>query len=448
MVGKRLIHFVFTIILLAVTLTTVACSGATPTAQPQATATEVTAETEPTAAATAAEPTGELPVGLLLPFTGQYDWVGSNVLPVVQMVADEVNASGGINGAEITLVQGDTEGVVEAGTTAAQKLVNIDGVLALIGPTSLSFTGVKQIIQDNGVPIVTPTAGTTELDSAGTTYFFRTVPSDSLGGRAIARAVTDAQFLEQDDAFATISLMVGQAPALISFRDPIAESLQNYGTEATAVVEYQTDKQSYRSEVQEAMAPDPDVIILVGTPEDSVRIMQAAFEAGYEGSWFVTQDQTNEEFITLAGTGLVEGIYGLEEVPAEESAQRTEAFRQRFMDYAGEEIQIFGTNAYDAANVLFLAMLRASLQDGDVTRQTITSNIRQVANPGEDKQIVTDFSQGRMALEDGQEINYQGLVGPIDFDDFGNIAAPFGIRRVKDGTWTTVATVEAGDLQP
>ena len=68
-----------------------------------------------------------LPVGLLVPFTGQYDWVGANVQPVAQMIADEINESGGINGAQIRLLQGDTEGTVDAGFTAAQKLINADG---------------------------------------------------------------------------------------------------------------------------------------------------------------------------------------------------------------------------------------------------------------------------------------------------------------------------------
>jgi ABC-type branched-subunit amino acid transport system substrate-binding protein len=419
-------------------------------AAPEAVETEAMPEEpmaeEPTEAPPA-EPTGELPVGILLPFTGQYAWVGSNVQPVAQMIVDEVNESGGIDGATIRLVQGDTEGVVDAGTTAAQKLVNVDQVLALLGPTSLSFTGVRQVVADNGVPMVSPTAGTTELNQAGTEYFYRTVPSDSLGGRAIARATTDAEYLDRDEPFSTISLMVGQAPALISFRDPIVEGLEEFGGSAAEVVEYTTGKQSYRSEVQTALAPDPDLIILIGNPEDSARIMQNAFEAGYEGTWFVTQDQTTSEFIELASPDLVEGIYGLEEVPAAEAEALQEAFAQRLVEYSGNEPQIFGTNTYDAANVLFLAMLRAQLEDGEVTRQTIADNIPVVANPDEEDVVVNSYTEGMEALRAGEGIDYQGLVGPVDFDEYGNITAPFGIRQVQDGEWVTVATVSAGDLQ-
>src|SRR5699024_8472395 len=148
-------------------------------------------------------------------------WVGANVQPVAKMIVDEVNDAGGIGGHPISLVTADTQGTVDAGNTAAQKLVNVDGVLATIGPTSLAFAGAKQVLLDNGVPMVTPTAGTTALNKANKTYFFRTVPSDSLGGRAIARAATSAKTLQRDAAYAKPVLMVAQAPAMVSFRDPI-----------------------------------------------------------------------------------------------------------------------------------------------------------------------------------------------------------------------------------
>lgn len=399
------------------------------------------------ASVASAQDSEELEIGLLLPFTGEYAWVGANVQPVAQMIADQVNESGGIGGRQVTLVQGDTEGVVDAGFAAAQKLVNVNGVLAMVGPTSLSFAGARQVLLDNGVPMVTPTAGTTALNKADDTYFFRTVPSDSLGGRAIARAATDTEFLHRDEAFKQPVLMVGQAPAMISFRDPIVEAFADYGSPVASVIEYTPGRPSYRSEVQQALGEDPDLIVLVGTPEDSVRIMQAAFQAGYDGGWFVTQDQTTQEFIDLASPQLVNGIYGLEEVASAESAERNEAFRERFMEYAGKEVQIFGTNTYDAMNVVSLAMLRAHLRDGEITRETIAANIPVVANPDQGDVAVHDYLEGKEALQAGKEINYQGLVGPTNFDEYGNITAPFGIRQVQDGEWVTVSTIEADALE-
>lgn len=402
-----------------------------------------------TALAAAPAPAQEEPlrIGLLLPFTGQYAWVGENVQPVARMVAEEVNGSGGIGGREIAFVQGDTEGVVDAGTTAAQKLINVDNAMALVGPTSLSFSGSKNLIIDGGVPMVTPTAGTTELDRACRDVCFRTVPSDSLGGRAIARAATDVAYLaEGAQAWERPVLMVAQSPAMVSFLEPIERSFADYGVELAEVIEFTPNKPAYRSEVREAMAADPDGIVLVAAPEDSARVMTNAFQTGYQGGWFVTQDQTNADYIDLAGAQTVEGIYGLEEVAAEESAALNRAFEERYREFAGEDVKIFGTNTYDSMNVLALAMLRDHREDGEITRASLAGNIRAVSDPGEGKTVVSNYTDGKAALEAGEEIDYRGLVGPIDFDAWGNIAAPFGIRQVQDGAWTTVATIPASAL--
>src|SRR5699024_5358769 len=106
-------------------------------------------------------------------------------------------------------------------------------------------------------------------------------------------------------------LMVGDSPAMISFKTPLVSSFKEFGTPIAKVVKYAPGKASYRSEVQTALAAKPDLIVLVGTPADSARIMQAAFQAGYDGGWFATQDQTNNDFIKLASAQLVNGLYGL-----------------------------------------------------------------------------------------------------------------------------------------
>ena len=111
----------------------------------------------------------DLSVGVLLPFSGEYAWVGENVLPVVRMLAEEVNEQGGVGGREVTLVQGDTEGSPEASISAAEKLINVNEVAGIIGPTSITMSSVFDLFQENQVPTVTPTAGTTSKGSSNST---------------------------------------------------------------------------------------------------------------------------------------------------------------------------------------------------------------------------------------------------------------------------------------
>lgn len=438
-----------------VALATTACSAPAPVTGSEGaeTGSDATAAASPADPATSGVTTSdtspgsdqEVAIGLVLPFTGEYSWVGANVQPVAEMVVEEVNANDAFPGS-ITLVQGDTEGVVDAGVTAARKLATADGVVAFVGPTSLSFTGVRQVIEDTGVVMISPTAGTTELDDAGTELFFRTVPSDSLGGRAIAAAIGDATVLGRDAAFESPALLVGEAPALVSFAEPVADGLAAQGMEPVANASFVTGKQSYRSEIADVLAAEPDVVVLVAAPEDSAQIMREAFEAGYEGAWFVTQDQTNADYVDLAGAELVEGTYGLVEAPFADAEQRVADFSQRLQDFAGVEPDIFSLNTYDAVNVLALASLRLALAGEQVARDALPDAIRAVGNADDGDVVVTSYEEGAQALQAGDEIDYQGLVGPVDFDDNGNITAPFAIQEVVEGTWTTVTTLAPEDL--
>jgi neutral amino acid transport system substrate-binding protein len=388
---------------------------------------------------------GEIVVGVLLPFTGEYDWVGSNVMVVAEMLAEEMNANGGVDGRDVRLVRGDTEATVDASVTAAQKLINVDEVSAIVGPTSLTFTGVIDLIQEEGVPCVSPTAGTTELDSVGGEYIFRTVPSDALGGRAIARAATAERYTGVQ-SYSDVALMVGQAPALQSFKAPINGSLEEYGATVTTTLDYSTGKSSYNSEVSSVLDTDPELVCLVGTPEDSARIMRAAFQAGYEGNWFLTQDQTNQEFLDLVDERITDDVLGLTEAdsPEAEESGRIEAFTRAVTEYSGEEPGLFAKNTYDAMTVVGLSMQAAVGAEGGVSRGAVASNVPAVATPpGE---AVTDYESGASAAAEGN-VDYEGLVGPVDFDENGDIRSPFAIMRAEGGEWTRASVLPADELE-
>jgi neutral amino acid transport system substrate-binding protein len=382
---------------------------------------------------------GDVKVGVLLPFSGDYAWVGANVLPVAESIVEEINGQGGIGGRDVSLVQGDTEGSPDASLSATQRLINVEGVSAIIGPTSITMSAVIDQFEENEVPIVTPTAGTTSLDTRGGEWVFRTVSSDSLGGQAIAVAASDQQYNSVAD-YSRMALMVGNEEVFQSFKEPIRSSFEDLGGTVTTAMDVRTGKSSYQSEVQSMMNSDPELCVLLMSVEDSVKITEAGFQAGYEGTWFATQDQTNEEFLAQSENQVTNGMFGLTAAPygAAEEAGRLEAFRSRMADYADwEESKIFDTNTYDATNVLGLAMKRTAADGDDVTGATIATNVPTVAKPPE--QTVTDYTEGASAIENGADVDYEGLVGPINFDENGDIVAPFSIKRAQDGAWTEAA---------
>jgi len=389
----------------------------------------------------------DLPVGILLPFSGQYSWIEKEVFSVIEMITQKINNEGGILGSKITLIKGDTRGEGDVAAIVSKKLIKDNEIIAFIGPTSLSFFALKEIIQKNKIPMISPTAGTTELDKADKKYFYRTVPSDSLGGSVIARAITaPSKFMKHPNKFTSIVLMVSDIPAMTSFKQPIEKGINQFGYSLKDIILYETGKKSYELEIQKALNNKPGIIILVDTPDDSVLILKEAKKMGYEGSWFLTQDQTNADFIQLAGPDLLKNIYGFKETSPPETISHKEALAKQLKDYCGEKIGIFGANTYDASNILFLAMLRAKIQEGTVNSQTIAQNIRLIANQGPNKVEVTNFIEGKKMLLAGKEINYQGLDGPMDFDEYGNVITPYSIQHLKNGSWVEVGVIGMNNL--
>jgi len=386
----------------------------------------------------------DLKIGVLLPFSGDYAWVGANVLPVVQMIGEEINEQGGIGGRNVSVVQGDTEASPDASVSATNRLVNVENVDGVIGPTSITMSAVIDTLVENEVPVITPTAGTTSLDTRGGDYIFRTVSSDSLGGRAIAKAAREQQYNSIQD-YERMALMVGDKEVFQSFKEPVRSSFEEFGGTITTTMDIRTGKASYTSEVQSMMDSDPEICVLIASVEDSVKITEAGFQAGYEGNWFATQDQTNQDFLSQSENQVTEDMLGLNAAtyqPAQE-AGRLESFFDRITEYADwdEGGKVFATNTYDAMNVMGLAMTQVAASGDDLTGPNVADAIHTVAKPPE--QQVTSYTEGSESIADGADVDYEGLVGPINFDENGDIVAPFSIKKAEGGEWT-----EAGRLPP
>lgn len=389
----------------------------------------------------------EIGIGVHVPLSGDYAWVGAAVLPVAQMLAKQINDQGGINGRQIRLVRGDTEASPDASLSSVQRLIDVEGVITVVGPTSLTYSAVFDEFVNSEIPSVSPTSGTTSLDNRGGEFVYRTVPSDVLGGRAIATAALDSAFNTVQD-YQQMYLMAGEREVFQSSVDPIESAFQDRGGEIVGREDFRVGKASFQPEVESMTAANPEITALVASPEDSIKIMEAAFQAGYGGNWFVTQDQTNDDFLAKSDSRVTDGMLGLQEAVFQQAQEtgRLDAFKADMSESAGwEENRLFATNTYDAMNVTCLAIKQVLAAGDELTGAAVAGNIRPVANtPGE---VVTDYFQGAESIDAGDVIEYKGLVGPIEFDEYGNIVAPFSIKQADGDSWNEVSRVEAEDIR-
>jgi len=94
-------------------------------------------------------------IGAVLSVTGAQSGLGEPEKNAIEMEVARINASGGINGRPIQVIIEDDASDVDAATAATTKLIEQDGVLAIIGSTgSGQSMAMRAEIQANGIPQV------------------------------------------------------------------------------------------------------------------------------------------------------------------------------------------------------------------------------------------------------------------------------------------------------
>ena len=57
-----------------------------------------------------------------------------------------------------------------------------------------------------------------------------------------------------------------------------------------------------------------------------------------------------------------------------------------------------------------------------------------------------DFAKALDLLKDGKPIRYEGVIGPVAFDQYGDITGPFRLWKITDGKVTTTGEMSTDDV--
>lgn len=127
-------------------------------------------------------------IGFIAPLTGDAAVYGEPARNVVQIAVDEINAAGGIDGRQIQMIYEDGKCKGDTAASAAQKLVNVDGVQVIIGGfcSGESLASIP-IAAAKKVALISPGSSSPDL-TGKSPFFFRDFPSDSSQGTIIAAA--------------------------------------------------------------------------------------------------------------------------------------------------------------------------------------------------------------------------------------------------------------------
>ena len=403
----------------------------------------------------------QVPIGHIAPFTGSGAEYGEFHRDAALLAIDHVNAAAEevFGGPIITrLIAEDSNTLPTPAIEAARKLVEADGVPAIICAWSSGVTiavatsvtipsGVLQVGNGTTSPLVTYLPEDEEAD-----LLFRTSPSDALQG-VVAAQLASGEIID-DYKFKTASTIYINNPYGQGLSNSFAEAFKARGGEILAEVAHPEEVQpTYRSQIEAALQGNPELLVLPTYPAHTAAICKESRDIFGFTSWQFTD--ANESIDVLDAVGADDLVDKIGTVPsADPDAAAYKSFAKAYEDAFGHDrIPPFTETTYDASMVIGLALAKA-VADGatdasEITGRLLADNLRPIANPPGEQVTAGDPEQIKKALQllkDGQDIDYVGAGGSVDFDDHGDVKTPYAIWKfTADGT-ETIQIVGADDI--
>ena len=398
--------------------------------QPAATTATQQQQDEPPA------PGEALKIGFLADYSGAIAEFGPAIELGVRLAVKHLNDAGGVFGQDVEVVTGDTALDSTRAVEEARRLIEVEGVHAIVGPlaSGITLAVAESVTGPAGVPTISPSATSPQITLADDNGFlFRSTVSDAAQGPVLAQ-------LAVDEGYSNVSVMYVDN----AYGQGLAESfLDAWGGESVSVA-YAEGQTSYLAELQNAAGASGQVLIAIGYPTEAQVYIREALENGIFDTFLFVDGTKSQELIDTIGQGFLNGMKGT--APA--SGPESDSLRMFNTDYQAEYGDLptlpFVREAYDAAVAIGLAAASAGSTDGARLRD----HLRAVAAPGgmTVSAGADGVAAGLRALADGDEINYDGAATTVDWNDAGDVTTGFiGVWQFAGGTIEELS-VQAVDL--
>jgi branched-chain amino acid transport system substrate-binding protein len=161
-----------------------------------------------------------------------------------------------------------------------------------------------------------------------------------------------------------------------------------------------------------------DALLLMAFPESGAPVLsELSFRTPRTTRWYLSPTLDTPRFYEVVPFGALSGARVAKPGRTTQAEAFAELFRQRWRDEPLDEAYTF----YDAATIAALALQAALVGTGALpTVSTLGQFVRPVAGPGGEPITWDSLDRGLALLREGQDIDYQGLSGPLDYDERGN----------------------------
>ena len=351
-------------------------------------------------------------IGHVGPTSGGIAHLGKDNENGAKLAIEELNAKGVKIGGKVVkfeLLAEDDAGDPKQGTAVAQKLVD-SKVMGVVGHLN-SGTSIpaSKIYSDAGIPQISPSATNPKYTRQGFKTTFRVVADDVHLGGTLGRYA--------------VNTLKGKTIAVIDDRTAygqgVADEFKKAVTGAKGNVvghEYTTDKATdFMAILTNLKAKKPDVIFFGGMDAVAGPMLRQMKSLGINAKFMGGDGICSAELAKLAGDAMADDQVYCAEAGGVEGKQKAgmEAFKAKFKAKFNADVQIYSPYVYDSVNVMVAAMEKAGSSD-----------------PAKYLPVLAKTT------------NFQGVTGPITFDEKGDIKnGALTLKTYKGGKPVDLAVI-------
>ena len=385
----------------------------------------------------------QVTVGLVMELTGPAGEYGQAGAKSVEMAFRDLNDAGGPHGCKLVADTRNSQSQGARGRRRQSARAAEESAghhrrhhLFRVIPILTSVTGPGKIVQ------VSPASSSPTLTTLGREgektngIFFRTITSDALQGVAAAKYALDKGFKK-------VAVIHVNNDFGVNMYSEFARAYKALGGQIVSVTPYNEKQSSYQSEVTAAMAGDPDGLYLISYPVDGATIARSWISQGGVPKFLLNDGMNSPDFIQSVGAKYLTDAYGTSSGTSPTAS--TEYFNSNYKAFSNiDPSNPAADRSYDAGAIVGLAIAAAPAAGSESIRQAIykiEDPNGTVVHAGKD-----EFVKALALLKDGKPIRYEGVIGPVTFDKYGDITGPFRLWKITDGKVTTEGEMTTDDV--
>lgn len=317
-------------------------------------------------------------VGAILAVTGGASFLGGPEARTLEMMVQEINAAGGINGNKIELIIKDSGANPEKAISFAKQLIEEDKVFAIIGPSTSGETMKIKNIAEEAKMILLSCAAAEVIVNPVAKYVFKTPQKDS-------HAVQKIYSTMKDLGISKIAVLTGNTGFGNAGKGQLEKIAPDFGIEILASEVYDKKSTDLSAVVAKLMA-NKDIQAVVNwsiVPAQGI-LAKNMRQAGWDVPLFQSHGFGNIKYVEAGGAAAEGIIFPAGRLLIAEDLPDTDPQKSLLIKYKEDyeskftdQVSTFGGHAYDALTILVRGIKKAGL-DKEKVRDAI-ENLQGVA---------------------------------------------------------------------